>query len=144
MGDIMSNLVELATADGRFNTLVSALQAANLADTLSGLGGPFTLFAPTDEAFAGLADGALDKLMTDIPALTSVLTYHVVSGSHDAADVLSHPHIRTIQGADLNITTVGHKHYVNDAQLVQTDIAADNGVLHAIDAVLLPPSSTAT
>jgi uncharacterized surface protein with fasciclin (FAS1) repeats len=140
----MANLVELATADGRLNTLVSALQAANLADTLSGLGGPFTLFAPTDEAFAGLAEGTLDKLMTDIPGLTSVLTYHVVSGSHPAADVLSHPHLRTIQGTDLTITAVGHKHYVNDAQIVEADKTADNGVLHVIDAVLLPPAPTAS
>lgn len=135
----MSNLVELATADGRFNTLVSALQAANLADTLSGLGGPFTLFAPTDEAFAGLAEGTLDGLMTNIPGLTSVLTYHVAAGKHLAADILSHEHVRTIQGTDLTITTVSSKHYVNDAWIAEADKVADNGVLHVIDAVLLPP-----
>ncbi len=137
----MSNLVELATADGRFNTLVSALQAANLADTLSGLGGPFTLFAPTDEAFAGLAEGTLDGLMTNLPGLTSVLTYHVLAGKHLEADILSHPHVRTIQGTDLTITTVSGKHYVNDAWIAHPDIEADNGVLHVIDAVLLPPQS---
>ncbi len=135
----MSNLVELATADGRFNTLVSALQAANLADTLSGLGGPFTLFAPTDEAFAGLAEGTLDKLMTDVPGLTNVLTYHMLPGSHLAADILSQSHVPTVQGSDLNVTTVGGKHYINDALLIEVDKVADNGVLHVIDAVLLPP-----
>ena len=135
----MSNLVEIAAADGRFNTLVSALQAANLADTLSGLGGPFTLFAPTDDAFAGLPEGMVDGLMTDIPGLTRVLTYHVVPGRRTEADVLSHERVRTIQGTDLTVATVGGKPFVNDAQIVEADKLADNGVLHVIDAVLLPP-----
>jgi uncharacterized surface protein with fasciclin (FAS1) repeats len=131
-------IVDIAVADGRFTTLVTALQAAGLDETLSGEG-PFTVFAPTDEAFAALPDGTVDSLLQDIPALQAVLAYHVVPGEVLAADVVSMPTVDTVLGEPLTITADGSMVKVNDAQVILTDVKASNGVIHVIDSVLLPP-----
>ena len=134
----MGNIMDTLSADGRFNTLVSAIQAANLTDALT-QPGPFTLFAATDDAFAGLQVGEVDRLMADIPALTRMVSYHVVAGKLMAADVLYADSLTTVQGDPLKIQRYDGKPYVNDAQIIGTDVLADNGVIHLIDAVLLPP-----
>ncbi len=132
-------IVEIAVNDGRFTTLVTALQAANLVDTLSGEG-PFTVFAPTDDAFNALPEGALDALVADIPALTDVLLYHVVPGKVMAADVVNLNSANTVLGKPVTISVEGSTVKVNDAQIIITDIEASNGVIHVIDAVLIPPA----
>jgi transforming growth factor-beta-induced protein len=132
------SIVDIAVADGRFSTLVSALQAADLAGTLAGEG-PFTVFAPTDEAFAKLPEGTLEALLEDIPALTDILLYHVVSGEVLAEDVVNLESAQTLLGENLGIKVENGVVYLNDAQVVITDIMADNGVIHVIDSVLLPP-----
>ena len=132
----MPNIVETAVAAGSFNTLVAAVQAAGLADTLSGPG-PFTVFAPTDEAFAKLPAGTVESLLADVPQLTKILTYHVVSGKVLAADVVKLTTATTVEGSDLKIdASNGVK--INDATVVTPDVEADNGVIHVIDTVLLP------
>jgi transforming growth factor-beta-induced protein len=143
-GDSMTSnsIVDIAVNDGRFTTLVTALQAADLVNTLSGEG-PFTVFAPTDDAFAALPEGTLDSLLADIPSLQSVLTYHVVPGKVMAADVVNLAAADTVQGEPISITVDGDKVMVNNAQVIITDIEGDNGVIHVIDAVILPPSMTA-
>jgi uncharacterized surface protein with fasciclin (FAS1) repeats len=132
-------IVDIAVNDGRFNSLVAALQQAELVDTLSGEG-PFTVFAPTDEAFAALPEGTLDSLFADIPALQSVLTYHVVSGKVMAADVINLDSATTVQGETVDITVQDGNVMVNDANVIITDIEGSNGVIHVIDAVLIPPA----
>jgi uncharacterized surface protein with fasciclin (FAS1) repeats len=122
--------------DGR-TTLVAAIQAAGLVDTLSGPG-PFTVFAPTDAAFAALPDGALDDLLADPDALAEVLTYHVVAGELYAADVVGQTELETVQGGTVSVEVDGDTVRVGDATIVTTDIEASNGVIHVIDAVLLP------
>lgn len=132
----MADIVDTAVGAGSFNTLVAAVKAAGLVETLKGPG-PFTVFAPTDEAFAKLPAGTVDALLKDIPQLTKILTYHVVSGKVTAADVVKLDKATTVQGSDVTIdATSGVK--VNDAQVVTPDVAADNGVIHVIDSVLLP------
>ena len=132
----MSNIVETAIAAGSFNTLVAAVQAAGLAETLSGPG-PFTVFAPTDDAFAKLPAGTVESLLGDKEKLASILTYHVVAGKVMAADVAGLTSATTVQGGTLKIdTSNGVK--VNDANVVTADVEADNGVIHVIDTVLLP------
>jgi uncharacterized surface protein with fasciclin (FAS1) repeats len=131
------DIVDIAVADGRFTTLVTALEAADLVDTLKGEG-PFTVFAPTDEAFAALPEGALDGLLADIPALTDVLLYHVVSGEVLAADVVNLSSADTVLGQPVSITVDSGNVMIDDAQVIITDIQASNGVIHVIDAVLLP------
>jgi len=137
----MADIVDTAVAAGTFKTLVAAVQAADLVDTLKGAG-PFTVFAPTDDAFAKLPKGTVEGLLKDKPKLTAVLTYHVVSGAVKAADVVVHKNITTLQGQDLKIDAAKwHLHKsvkVNDANIVKVDIEADNGVFHVIDKVLLP------
>lgn len=135
-------IVDIAVEDGRFTTLVTALQAAELVETLQGEG-PFTVFAPTDDAFAALPDGALDGLLADIPALTDVLLYHVVSGEVLAADVIQLSAADTVLGQPVSIEINGDTVMVNDAQVIITDIQGSNGVIHVIDAVLLPPPDEA-
>ena len=131
------NIVEIASGAGNFNTLVTAIQAAGLEETLSGEG-PFTVFAPTDEAFAALPEGTLDSLLEDKEALIRVLTYHVASGKYMATDVVGMTSIKTLEGSDLPVdTTEGVK--VGDANVTATDIEASNGVIHVIDKVLIPP-----
>ncbi|MCB1043446.1 MAG: fasciclin domain-containing protein [Acidobacteria bacterium] len=131
------NLVETAIQAQTFQTLVAAVQAADLVDTLAE-GGPFTVFAPSDQAFAQLPDGTLEALINDPAALTQILLYHVVPGRQLAADVVSSNRISTLEGNTLAVTLSGGV-FVNDAQVTATDILATNGVIHVIDKVLLPP-----
>jgi uncharacterized surface protein with fasciclin (FAS1) repeats len=132
----MANIVDTAVNAGSFKTLVAAIKAANLEDTLKGAG-PFTVFAPTDEAFAKLPDGTVDSLLKDIPKLKKILTYHVVSGKVMAADVIKLKSATTIEGSNVNIdASNGVK--INDATVSTPDVAADNGVIHVIDTVLIP------
>lgn len=133
-------VVDIAVADGRFTTLVTALQAADLVDTLSGEG-PFTVFAPTDDAFAALPAGTLDSLLADIPALTDVLLYHVVSGNVLAADVVTLTSADTVLGQPVVIKVEDGNVFVNDSQVIITDIQGSNGVIHVIDAVLIPAAA---
>ncbi len=134
------DLVDTAVADGRFTTLATALTAAGLIETLKGAG-PFTVFAPTDEAFAKLPAGALEGLLADKEALTKVLLYHVVSGSLPAADMVTLNSADTVAGLPVAIKVDGGKVMVNDAQVIIPDLAASNGIIHVIDTVLLPPVS---
>jgi uncharacterized surface protein with fasciclin (FAS1) repeats len=133
-------IVDLAVEDGRFTTLVAALQAAGLADTLAGEG-PFTVFAPTDEAFAALPEGTVEALLADIPQLTSILLYHVVDGQVMAADVLQLDMAETLQGQSLDFVVDGDAVRIGDVQIIITDIQASNGVIHVINGVLLPPAA---
>jgi LPXTG-motif cell wall-anchored protein len=135
------DIVDTAVAAGSFKTLATAVQAAGLVDTLKGPG-PFTVFAPTDEAFAKLPPGTVDSLLKDHAKLRSVLTYHVVAGKVTASDVAKLQSAKTVQGADLAINTAaGVK--VNNATVTQADVMASNGVIHVIDTVLLPPDMVA-
>lgn len=131
-----ADIVDTAKSAGSFNTLVTAVQAAGLVDTLKGPG-PFTVFAPTDEAFAKIPKEKLDALLKDKAALTKVLTYHVVAGKVMAADVKAGK-VKTVEGSELTVTTTGGKVKVDKANVVKTDIAADNGVIHVIDTVIMP------
>lgn len=131
-----ADIVDTAKAAGSFNTLVTAVQAAGLVDTLKGPG-PFTVFAPTDEAFAKIPKAKLDALLKDKAALTKVLTYHVVAGKVMAADVKP-GNVKTVEGSNLKVTAAGGKVKVDNANVVKTDIAADNGVIHVIDTVIMP------
>ncbi|HEX8604553.1 MAG TPA: fasciclin domain-containing protein [Pseudoduganella sp.] len=131
-----ADIVDTAKGAGTFNTLVTAIQAAGLTDTLKGPG-PFTVFAPTDAAFAKVPKAKLDALLKDKAALTKVLTYHVVPGKVMAADVKPGA-VKTVEGADLTVTAKGGKVMVDKANVVKTDIAADNGVIHVIDTVVMP------
>jgi uncharacterized surface protein with fasciclin (FAS1) repeats len=129
------DIVDTAVGAGSFKTLAAALTAAGLVDTLKGKG-PFTVFAPTDEAFAKISKADLDALLKDKAKLTSILTYHVVSGKVMAADVKAGK-VKTVQGSELTISTsYGVK--VDNANVVKTDITADNGVIHVIDSVVMP------
>jgi len=137
----MADIVDTAVAAGSFKTLVTAVKAAGLVDTLKGKG-PFTVFAPTDEAFAKLPEGTVEGLLKDIPKLKAVLTYHVVSGKVMAADVVKLKTAKTVQGQEVKIDAAKwHLHKnpkINDANVVTVDVLADNGVIHVIDKVLLP------
>lgn len=130
-------IVEIAATDARFSTLVAALEAADLVETLSG-DGPFTVFAPTDEAFAHLPDGTVEALLADPDALSNILTYHVVAGRVVASEVMGLTHATTVQGQPIVVGTSGGVS-VNQARVTQTDITGSNGVIHVIDTVLLPP-----
>jgi uncharacterized surface protein with fasciclin (FAS1) repeats len=130
-----ADIVDTAVGAGNFKTLVAAVQAAGLVDTLKGPG-PFTVFAPTDEAFAKIPKAKLDALLKDKAALTKILTYHVVSGKVMAADVKAGK-VKTVQGSTITLTTKGGVK-VNGAKVVAADVAADNGVIHAIDKVIMP------
>ena len=134
-GAFAQDIVDVAAKAGNFNTLVAAVKAADLVDTLKGPG-PFTVFAPTDAAFAKIPKAKLDALLADKAALTKVLTYHVVPGKVMAADVKAGK-VKTVEGQELTITTQGGV-MVNNAKVVATDVAASNGVIHAIDTVLMP------
>ncbi len=131
------NIVDVAVASGDFSTLVSALQAAGLVSTLQG-DGPFTVFAPSDDAFASLPDGALDALLADPELLTRVLLYHVVPGRVLASEVVGLSSATTVNGADVTITSGGGTVMIDDATVIATDIEATNGVIHVIDDVLFP------
>ncbi len=134
----MKTIIDTATDAGDFSTLINALKAAALVDTLRGPG-PFTVFAPTDAAFKKLPSGELDRLLKDTAKLKSLLTYHVVSGSVHAKDVKSGD-VKTVEGSTLTAKVNDGVVTVNDAKVVKADIAASNGVIHAIDTVIMPKS----
>ena len=129
------DIVDTAVKAGNFKTRVAAVQAAGLVDTLKGAG-PFTVFAPTDEAFAKIPKATLDGLLKDKAALSKILTYHVVSGKVMAKDVKPGM-VKTVQGQDITLATAGGV-TVNGAKVVAADVAASNGVIHAIDTVIMP------
>ena len=136
------DIVDTAVAAGQFKTLASALQAAGLVDTLKG-DGPFTVFAPTDDAFAKLPAGTVENLLKpeNKDQLVEILTYHVVPGKVEAADVVKMDEAKTVNGKMVDIEVKGDTAMVNDAKVTKTDIAASNGVIHVIDTVILPPKS---
>jgi len=131
------NIVETAASAGSFNTLVTALKAAGLVETLSGEG-PFTVFAPTDEAFAQIPADQLNALLADKEALTAVLTYHVVAGAVMAEDVVKLGSVETVNGQSLDIKVVDGKVMVGGAEVITADIETTNGMIHVINKVILP------
>ena len=133
------DIVATAAANADFSTLVAALQAAGLVDTLQG-DGPFTVFAPTNAAFAKLPEGTVEDLLKpeNKAKLTEILTYHVVSGKVMAADVVKLKSALTVQGGDISVMTMGGNVMLDNANVVSTDIDTSNGVIHVIDAVLMP------
>jgi transforming growth factor-beta-induced protein len=133
------DIVDTAIADGRFETLVAAVQAAGLVEALKAEG-PLTVFAPTDDAFAALPEGTVEALLNDIPTLTNILLYHVVDGKVMAADVVELSEAETLLGENVSIKVEDGKVMINESQVIITDIEASNGVIHVIDAVLLPAS----
>ena len=138
----MSKIIETAIAVKSLKTLVTAVKAAGLVDTLSGRG-PFTVFAPNDEAFAKLPKSSVDDLLEDIPKLKQLLTYHVVPGKVTAAEVVRNPSAKTLEGQNLGlISNNGIK--VNEAKVIRADIKCDNGVIHMIDTVLTLPIAKST
>ena len=135
------NIVEVATEAGSFSTLLAAAEAAGLVDTLTG-DGPYTVFAPTDDAFAALPEGTVEGLLEDPDALAEILLYHVVAGEVYAADVVGLSSATTVQGATIAIEVVDGGVVLNgSSNVTATDVEASNGVIHIIDAVLLPPTS---
>ncbi len=133
------DIVDTAVAAGSFNTLATALKAAGLVETLKGKG-PFTVFAPTDDAFRKLPAGTLEKLLADKAQLTKVLTYHVVAGKVLAVDVVKLKEAKTVEGSSVKISVKDGKVKVDGANVVKTDVGASNGVIHVLDAVILPPA----
>jgi uncharacterized surface protein with fasciclin (FAS1) repeats len=130
------DIVDTAVAAGSFTTLAKALQAADLVDTLKGKG-PFTVFAPTDAAFAKLPPGTLEALLNDKAKLAEVLTYHVVPGKVKSGDIKPGA-VKTVQGQSVQLSTKGGAVMVNDAKVIKADIVASNGVIHIIDTVIVP------
>ena len=135
-----ADIVDTAVADGRFTTLVAAVQAAGLVDTLKS-DGPFTVFAPTDEAFAQLPAGTIDTLLANPAGLSDILLYHVVPGAVAASDVVLVSSAQTAQGQSVAVTVGEGGVMINDSNILITDVMASNGIIHVIDAVLLPQSS---
>lgn len=135
----MKDIIDTAVAAGNFKTLAAAVTAAGLVDTLKGTG-PFTVFAPTDEAFAKLPAGTVDALLKDVPKLKAILTYHVVSGKVMAADVVTMDGktAKTVNGGDLKISTKDGVKLNGNVNVVKTDIECTNGVIHVVDSVLMP------
>ena len=133
------DIVDTAVGAGQFKTLAAALQAAGLVETLKGKG-PFTVFAPTDAAFAKLPAGTVETLLKpeNKAKLTAILTYHVVAGKVMAADVVKVKSAKTVQGTAVTVNAMGGKVMIDGANVVTTDIAASNGVIHVIDTVLMP------
>ena len=136
LAQAQNTIVDVAVANGNFKTLVAAVKAAGLADTLSSPG-PFTVFAPTDAAFAKLPAGTVDALLKDIPKLKAILTYHVVSGAVMAKDVKTGM-VPTVNGQSLDVKADASGVTVNGAKVVTADVKASNGVIHVIDTVVLP------
>ena len=136
------DIVDTAVAAGQFKTLAAALNAADLVGTLKG-DGPFTVFAPTDEAFAKLPAGTVENLLKpeNKDQLVAILTYHVVPGSVMAADVVKLDEAKTVNGKMVDINVKGDTAMVNNAKVTKADIPASNGVIHVIDTVILPPKS---
>jgi uncharacterized surface protein with fasciclin (FAS1) repeats len=145
MRSFMADIVDTAVSASNFKTLVTAVQTAGLVETLKSPG-PFTVFAPTNDAFAKLPKGTVESLLKDIPRLKSILTYHVVAGKVISADVVKLKTAMTVGGEAVKIdaaTWHGHKMpKINDAQIVKADIMTDNGVIHVVDKVLMPPIKT--
>jgi len=141
---MLKDIVDTAVADGRFTTLVAAVQAAELVDTLKGEG-PFTVFAPTDDAFSALPEGTLESLLLpeNKQTLTDILLYHVVSGKVMAAEVTAMTSAATVLGKDIAVKVDMGNVYINEAKVIITDIETSNGIIHVIDAVLLPPTDEA-
>lgn len=135
----MKTIIETATSAGKFTTLLAALKAAGLNDSLNAAG-PFTVFAPTDEAFKRLAPGSVDSLLKDVPKLKKILTYHVVPGNIAAKDVKA-GEVRTLEGSPISVTVKDGHVAVNGARVTQADVVATNGVIHVIDTVLMPKSA---
>jgi uncharacterized surface protein with fasciclin (FAS1) repeats len=131
------DIVDTAVAAGNFKTLATALSAAGLVDTLKG-DGPFTVFAPTDEAFAKLPKGTVEALLQDKEKLKAVLTYHVVAGKVAAADVVKLSEAKTVQGGKVRILAADGEVKINGSKVVKADVPASNGIIHVIDTVLLP------
>lgn len=136
-GGHSKDIVDTAIDAGSFTTLVAAVTAAGLVDTLKGEG-PFTVFAPTDEAFAALPEGTVESLLADPEALAAILTYHVVAGKVMSTDLSDGMMAKTVNGADITIMTAAGV-MVNEANVTAADIEASNGVIHVIDTVLIPP-----
>ena len=136
------DIVDTAVAAAQFKTLAKALDAAGLVDTLKGAG-PFTVFAPTDEAFAKLPAGTIDSLLRpeNKAQLTAILTYHVVPGAVAAAEVVQLKQSKTVNGQMLRVNAEGSNVKINDANVIKPDIAASNGVIHVVDTVIMPPKS---
>ena len=134
------DIVTIAVEAGTFNTLATALTEANLIETLKGEG-PFTVFAPTDEAFAKLPEGTVEALLKDKEALTNILLYHVVSGNVSSSEVVKLDAATTIAKSDVSIKVKDGKVFINDSQVTTADVMASNGVIHIIDTVLIPESS---
>jgi len=132
----MADIVDVAASAGTFKTLVAAVKAAGLVETLKGKG-PFTVFAPSDDAFAKLPKGTVEGLLADLPKLKSILTYHVVAGRVTAADVTKLTTAKTVQGQSVTFQTNGGVK-VDGANVVTADVKADNGIIHVIDSVILP------
>jgi transforming growth factor-beta-induced protein len=137
---VTEDIVQVAAAAGTFTTLLAAAEAAGLVDVLKSEG-PFTVFAPTDEAFAALPEGTIESLLANPEALRAILLYHVVPGKVMAAQVVGLEEAATAQGAMIAISTYGDTVRINDATVVAADIEASNGVIHVIDTVILPPSA---
>ena len=137
--DEYQSLIDVATEAGGFSTLLAAVDAAGLTATLEAEG-HFTLFAPNDDAFALLPDGTVDALLNDIPTLTSILTYHLLPDEYYADDVVSSSLLTTASGIDVRVEVDGDV-YINDAKVLMTDIEADNGIIHVIDTVMIPPGT---
>lgn len=137
----MGGICDTAEAAGNFKTLVAATQAAGLVETLN-TKGPYTVFAPTDDAFSKLPPGTVEGLLKDIPKLTTILKYHVIEGAVPSSDVVQHKNLTTLQGQDLKVDAAKwHLHKsvkINDANIITADVKADNGVIHIIDKVLMP------
>jgi len=131
------DIVDTAVAAGSFKTLAAALEAAGLIETLKGKG-PFTVFAPTDEAFAKLPAGTVEALLKDKEKLTKILLYHVVAGNVMAKDVVKLKSAKTVQGSSVRINVKGGQVMVDNANVIKTDVAASNGVIHVIDSVIIP------
>ncbi len=137
--EMKSDIVETAVAAGSFNTLATALEAAGLIDALKG-DGPFTVFAPTDEAFAKLPEGTVESLLepANVDQLKAILTYHVVAGNLGSSEVVASAGATSLQGGELTFSANGDSVQINDAKVVSVDVEASNGVIHVIDSVLLP------
>jgi uncharacterized surface protein with fasciclin (FAS1) repeats len=137
----MHDIIDTAVAAGSFKTLAAAATAAGLVPTLKGTG-PFTVFAPTDDAFAKLPAGTVEALLKDIPKLTAILTYHVVAGKVMAADVMTMDGkaAKTVNGAEVKVTTTGGVRLNGTVNVTKTDIECTNGVIHVVDAVIMPPA----
>lgn len=136
-GGYKKDIVDTAVEAGSFETLVAAVKAAGLVETLKGEG-PFTVFAPTDEAFAKLPEGTVEALLKDKDKLTAILTYHVVSGKVMAADVVKLSSAKTVQGQEVDIKASSKGVMIDNANVIKTDVETSNGVIHVIDTVILP------